>query len=440
MQCRCTIALALGALGVHREMQERLLRRRVAGHVHAVGVDLGDARRIEPAERAAGRRHEDAVVDAHAEIARAAVRVAAVVERPAALDERFAQRCSFIAAPPSPWRRNRAPPKLPDLSASQNGSPPTARVHGTPGSISGPMASARTPSASTTAPEVSPPATTKARTPARRQRRGDACETPSSTSARRALGAERRLRRGNLVRRRGRVDEHGPSPTARRRPAAAIARRRPGSAGERERVEPERRAPLRAPPRPAGAWPRSSCRTATRPGRGGGGVVHAPPPACARSRSARARPSASPAPPVVSGRSTQARRPRPGARRASRPRSRARSLRRQAPRAARARRRRPRPRRHRHEPDLARRLRREHADEVGVGHRRQRMVAHARVGQQDVADEQVAAIDRAPVARIRGRRGRRHAAGATPARCCSASVTGPMLPRGVESNVEQYLK
>ena len=64
----------------------------------------------------------------------------------------------------------------------------------------------------------------------------------------------------------------------------------------------------------------------------------------------------------------------------------------------------------RHEPDLARRLRREHADEARVGHRRQRMVAHARVGEQDVADEQVAAIDRAPVARIGRRRGRRQAA------------------------------
>jgi len=58
------------------------------------------------------------------------------------------------------------PPKLPDFSASSIGSPSSDAVHGTPGAISGPMASARTPSASVTAPEVSPPATTKRRTPA----------------------------------------------------------------------------------------------------------------------------------------------------------------------------------------------------------------------------------------------------------------------------------
>ena len=58
-------------------------------------------------------------------------------------------------------------PKFPDLSASASGSdPPMVAVQGTPGSISGPMSSPETPSALTTAPEVSPPATTSCRTPA----------------------------------------------------------------------------------------------------------------------------------------------------------------------------------------------------------------------------------------------------------------------------------
>ena len=50
-------------------------------------------------------------------------------------------------------------PKLPDLRASATGTSVPASA-GTPGSISGPIASSRTPSACTTAPEVSPPAMT----------------------------------------------------------------------------------------------------------------------------------------------------------------------------------------------------------------------------------------------------------------------------------------
>ena len=56
--------------------------------------------------------------------------------------------------------------------------------------------------------------------------------------------------------------------------------------------------------------------------------------------------------------------------------------------------------------DLALRLRRQHAHEVGVGHGRERMVLHAGFGQQLVADEQVAVADRAPVLR-EGRAGNR---------------------------------
>src|SRR3546814_13377679 len=41
----------------------------------------------------------------------------------------------------------------------------------------------------------------------------------------------------------------------------------------------------------------------------------------------------------------------------------------------------------------------QHAQEVAVAHRCQRMVAHRRVGQQLLADEEVAAVDRAPVGR-----------------------------------------
>src|SRR5215212_2900226 len=59
------------------------------------------------------------------------------------------------------FRKKSELPKLPDFNASVRSVPESARVHGTPGSISGPIASALTPSAPTTAPAVSPPATMK---------------------------------------------------------------------------------------------------------------------------------------------------------------------------------------------------------------------------------------------------------------------------------------
>src|SRR6516165_1366285 len=57
-------------------------------------------------------------------------------------------------------------PKFPLLRARAKGWLPRLKVHGTPGSIVGPMRRARTPRRSTAALEVSPPARIKRRTPA----------------------------------------------------------------------------------------------------------------------------------------------------------------------------------------------------------------------------------------------------------------------------------
>ena len=46
------------------------------------------------------------------------------------------------------------------------------------------------------------------------------------------------------------------------------------------------------------------------------------------------------------------------------------------------------------EPHLAARLALQHAHEVGVAHRRQRMILHRTFRQQDVADEEIALVDR----------------------------------------------
>ena len=73
---------------------------------------------------------------------------------------RLAHDCMSRALP-----KKSTVPKLPDLRASASRGSPIDTVQGTPGSICGPIRSARTPSALTTAPEVSPPATTRRRTP-----------------------------------------------------------------------------------------------------------------------------------------------------------------------------------------------------------------------------------------------------------------------------------
>ena len=57
-------------------------------------------------------------------------------------------------------------------------------------------------------------------------------------------------------------------------------------------------------------------------------------------------------------------------------------------------------------PTGARGLRAEDGDEVGVGHRRERVVAHAALAEQHVADEEMALEDRAPVVGERRRRDR----------------------------------
>jgi len=69
-------------------------------------------------------------------------------------------------------------PKLPDFSASRIGGVPSVAVQGTPGSICGPIFRAATPSACTTAPAVSPPATNQPRHAAPDQALRDACQRP----------------------------------------------------------------------------------------------------------------------------------------------------------------------------------------------------------------------------------------------------------------------
>jgi hypothetical protein len=63
-------------------------------------------------------------------------------------------------------------------------------------------------------------------------------------------------------------------------------------------------------------------------------------------------------------------------------------------------------------------------------------LANAGIAQQGVADEQVSLITVRPLAGNAGQAIVKF----TPSSSINASATGPMLPAGVESKVEQYLK
>jgi hypothetical protein len=80
-------------------------------------------------------------------------------------------------------------------------------------------------------------------------------------------------------------------------------------------------------------------------------------------------------------------------------------------------------------------MQREPAADIGVGHRVQRMRLHAGFAEQALADEQMAHEERA-AGGGKDRADDRDGASSASSR---ASATGPMLPSGVESKVEQYL-
>src|SRR5581483_1289991 len=138
----------------------------------------------ERAERRVRRRAQKAVDEPHAQVARRAGRQASLVQRPSVLDDRLAQRIGHATAS----RKKSGPPKLPDLSASASLGSSTVVIHGTPRAISAPTCRTRMPSASTTAAEVSPPATTMRRAPASASRRATA---PSRSSTAAASAASR---------------------------------------------------------------------------------------------------------------------------------------------------------------------------------------------------------------------------------------------------------
>ena len=82
------------ALFVHRPVQERFLRGRIAGDQRPVPVELGDPRRVEAAEAGVGRGQQPAVVEPHADVAAAAGGQTAFEDRSAERDDLIARRVS----------------------------------------------------------------------------------------------------------------------------------------------------------------------------------------------------------------------------------------------------------------------------------------------------------------------------------------------------------
>src|SRR5271169_6613930 len=150
-------------------------------------TELRQPRRVEAAERGVGRGHQPALVGAQADIAGRPGGQTASKDRGADRTDRLALSgvAHFVAPSDSTEKARRkksGAPKLPDFSASARVGSPRLAVHGTPGSIWRPMRSPETPSAWTTAPAVSPPATTNRRTPAAARPRAIAAKDSSTTA------------------------------------------------------------------------------------------------------------------------------------------------------------------------------------------------------------------------------------------------------------------
>ena len=198
----------------------------------------------------------------------------------------------------APSRRNPRPPKLPDFSASaQRGSPGVASTARRDRSA-GRSRSAATPSACTTAPEVSPPATTSLRTP----RATRPCAIlPSAVLDELAPRARRRARldAADLVGVGRRVDQHRPFAEQRRRArrrAPATPRRRLRRARSGSTRNDGRDARALRPPARCVASEQLPARHGGRPDRGAGARHRRARRSGRRRGSAAARPSAMPEP------------------------------------------------------------------------------------------------------------------------------------------------
>src|SRR5690606_1245542 len=137
-------------------------------------VEHGQLVRLDRAQLASGGGDHDRVPSPQRDVSGGAVGQLARSYRSRGTHQFFAgsaRRRSCCA--PQCWSGSRArenketSPKFPDLSSSASGSAPMVYTHGTPGATSAPTSTPRICSASTIAPDVSPPAETMRRNPRR---------------------------------------------------------------------------------------------------------------------------------------------------------------------------------------------------------------------------------------------------------------------------------
>ena len=119
---------ALRPRRIESAVHEHFLRRLVAADVIEAAVQPRQARGLEVPERGIGRRDQEAIGQAHTDVAGAAHREAAREQRARQLHQQGADVVLAHAAPPSSMvnalRKKSGAPKLPLLSASSSGSPP----------------------------------------------------------------------------------------------------------------------------------------------------------------------------------------------------------------------------------------------------------------------------------------------------------------------------
>src|SRR3954469_8404296 len=170
-----------------REVEEVLLGRLVSADVLSSGGHLGDAVNVEISETRVRRRHQDgAVLELHRQVPGAPVGELPRVEQlphPHELAAELGFLTHDLPLPParasSASSKKSSPPKFPDFSA--RATPRSSLTStGTPGLTSGPIVRPSRSSACATAPDVSPPATTTRLTPRSTSRLAVSANSPSN--------------------------------------------------------------------------------------------------------------------------------------------------------------------------------------------------------------------------------------------------------------------
>src|SRR3984893_6916580 len=152
---------ALGPAIVHGQMKKVFFARVCARKMFSVPIQFCQCRRIPPAETRIRWGQNPTVFNPSTDIATASRTESPAIQTETYFNNAFSNLVFLVHDSCSQaFVKKSSLPKFPDFKAKASWFPaPVAKVHGTPGSISGPILSKSSPNLFTTAPEVSPPAT-----------------------------------------------------------------------------------------------------------------------------------------------------------------------------------------------------------------------------------------------------------------------------------------